>query len=265
MDTQLIIILSVVAGILTPIIIYMNIDEIIGWFKNSFRKKIFVDPILAEKRLQVLKQQFSDIDKYFDEKASQKNSEARKRCEKTNSICPKCSSKNVNHRVKRVQGKVDGNIHGSSFLFSGSLSGSLHGEMDTNEVNKCNDCQNEWKIDDYKYTHSCDLMEESISRVYHYFYWIDRSKKVEFDKNNLSEKFSSYEEKRKFEMDKALNDSWLIREIKETWEKYPIELFEYLFKEHQKSSQNDFFNFYDPKLLENIGMKHIDEFINRRK
>jgi hypothetical protein len=226
------------------------------WVYNV--KKVFVDPILAEKRLQVLKQQFSEIDKYFDGKATQKNNDGSSQSQKTNSTCPKCSSTNVNHRIKRVQGNLNGDIYGSSSLFFGSLSGSVHGEMDTNEVNKCNSCQNEWKVDDYKYTYSSKLMEESIETVYYYFYWIEKSNKVEFDKNDLSEKFSSLQEKRKFEMDKALNDSWSIREIKEI---YSIELFEYIFKEHHESYQSDFYSFYDPKLLENMGMKHIDKFI----
>jgi hypothetical protein len=223
MDTRIIEIVGVAIFIITLI----NLNEIKGFLKNLFKKKIFVNPILAEKRLQILKQQFSEIDKYFDGKATEKNSDGRSRSQKTNSTCPKCSGTNVNHRIKRVQGKVDGDVHGSSFLFSGSLSGSLHGEMDTNEVNKCNDCQNEWKVNDYKYTYGSELRESSIDRIYYYFYWIEKAKNVEFDKNNLSEKFSSLEEKRKFEMDKALNDSWSIREIKKVWGGYSIELFEY--------------------------------------
>ena len=148
----------------------MNFDKIKGFLKKLFRKKIFVDPILAEKRLQILKQQFSEINKYFDDKSTQKNSEGRSQSEKNNSSCPKCNSTYINHRIKRIQGKIDGDIYGSSSLFSGSLSGSLHGKIDTNEVNKCNDCQNEWKVSDYKYTYSSRLMRDSIIRIYSYFY-----------------------------------------------------------------------------------------------
>lgn len=260
MNTQLIIIFSVLLGVLIPLFIFMNIDKITGFFKNLLMNKIFVDPILAEKRLQILKQQYAEIKKYFYEKSTKNNNDNISRCQKINSICPKCNSTNVNHRIKRIQGKVD--VYGSSFPLFGNLSNSLYGEIDTNEINKCNDCQNEWKVDDYKYSGPHEFMKYSIKIIYYYFYWIKKCRKVDFDKNNLSEIFSSYEEKKKYEMNEAINDSWSIREIKEIWGKYSIELFEYIFKEEHDRLHNDFYGFYKPKLLENIGIKHIDDFIN---
>jgi hypothetical protein len=66
MDTSIIVLIILVILILAGLIFpFLHM-----WVYNV--KKVFVDPILAEKRLQVLKQQFSEIDKYFDGKATQK-------------------------------------------------------------------------------------------------------------------------------------------------------------------------------------------------
>ena len=133
--------------------------------------------------------------------------------------------------------------------------------MDTNEVNKCNSCQHEWKVKDWDYVSSKDMFEDVVSNIYYYFYRIEEAKNVKFDSSDLSEKFNSFEEKRNYELNKAINDTWRIDSIKQTWKDYSIELFEYVFEKHQKSYMSDFWNFYDVKLLENMGIKHLDEFI----
>lgn len=56
---------------------------------------------------------------------------------KRDSICPNCRSTNIVDKISRVQGNVSG-----SFVWG---SGSLSGESDTNEVNHCNGCGNQWK------------------------------------------------------------------------------------------------------------------------
>jgi len=76
----------------------MNFDKKIkGFLKNLFKKKI-VDPVLEEKRLKILKQQYSEIVKYFDEKADQHNNIRKLQSEENNSICPSCKSTFVNYR-----------------------------------------------------------------------------------------------------------------------------------------------------------------------
>lgn len=191
----------------------------------------------------------------------EKNDSNRNSVKESNSVCPKCKSTNVNNRIKRIQGSLDGEVSGSSFLLAGSLYGSVHGSLDTNEVNKCNSCQHEWKVKDWDYVSSKDMFEDVVSNIYYYFYRINEAKNVKFDSSDLSEKFNSFEEKRNYELNKALNDTWRIDSIKKTWKDYSIELFEYVFEKHQKSYMSDFWNFYDVKLLENMGIKHLDEFI----
>lgn len=63
-----------------------------------------------------------------------------------NDKCPHCKSTNVNNRISRIQGSLKGSSYGNYSLFGGSISGNISGSLDTNEVNKCNDCQNEWKV-----------------------------------------------------------------------------------------------------------------------
>lgn len=51
--------------------------------------------------------------------------------------CPKCKDKTIVDKIRQVQGK--GNVGGNLFGVNGSLS------IDTDEVNHCNKCGNEWK------------------------------------------------------------------------------------------------------------------------
>lgn len=233
----------------------------LNW-KKYFNKPI--DPILKEKRQIKLKEQYSQIEKEFNDKATSTNRSNNESSDRSNSTCPKCKSTNVNNRIKRVQGKIDGEVEGSSFLFSGSLYGSVHGELDTNEVNKCNSCQHEWKVSKSSYKWGGDLMEDSCRTVFYFFSNINDAKNTKFDKNDLSEKFNSLEEKRAHFLSEALNlNSWRAKEIKSVWEKYSIELFEYIFENKASSfHKENFQKYYDPTLLEQMGMKHIDEFLN---
>lgn len=247
----------VIVILVIPVLLIYNYRGLI----TRKTSKIIIDPVLKEKRFNKLKEQYQHLENSLSKKASEKNDENRMNTRESNSVCPKCKSTSVNNRIKRIQGSLDGEVSGSSFLLAGSLYGSVHGSLDTNEVNKCNSCGHEWKVKDYKYTHCSDMMEDIVQSVYYYFYRINNAKNVKFDKNDLSEKFNSFEEKRDYELDIALNDSWRINSIKNTWGEYSIELFEYVFEKHGKSHMNDFWNFYDVKLLEGMGIKHIDEFI----
>jgi len=67
------------------------------------------------------------------------------RIKKLNEICPKCSSNKVVDKISQLKGEINGTSFGSMSFGSGYSSGSIHGSMDTYEINKCNDCGNEWK------------------------------------------------------------------------------------------------------------------------
>jgi len=235
-----------------------------NWYeiKKVFKKIEYVDPILKEKRLSILKSQYRSLEETSSNEAKEKDKSNYSYFEKQNNQCPKCGSSRVNDRIKRVQGELDGSISGSSFLFSGYMSGSIHGELDTNEVNKCNDCQHEWKKEKYHWVVTSEIIDSKLDTIYYYLWGIGQSKKVKFDENDLTEKFNSLQEKKAFELNKSMNDSWRIDKIKKDWGNYSIELITKLLDEHR--SHNDYIEFgIDLELIfkTKLGLKHIDEFI----
>jgi hypothetical protein len=113
-----------------------------------------------------------------------------------NEKCPHCFSKNVNNRISRIQGSLSGSSHGSMAFGFGSSSGSIRGTLDTNEVNKCNDCQHEWKVEnpfDYSYTSIYEVMK-TLSRQLRRIEKILKGD-VKWNPNDLDEKCKTKEEK----------------------------------------------------------------------
>ena len=89
-----------------------------------------------------------------------------KRIKDANEICPKCSSKKVVDKISQLKGEINGSSStygGGSFLggFSSFGSGSIHGSMDTFEINKCNECGNEWKKISYNH-YGCPSWDEKM-------------------------------------------------------------------------------------------------------
>ena len=69
----------------------------------------------------------------------------KKKVKDENDICPKCGSNNVVDKISQLKGEINGTSFGTMSFGSGYSSGSIHGTMDTLEINKCNECSNEWK------------------------------------------------------------------------------------------------------------------------
>ena len=128
--------------------------------------------------------------------------------EEKNSVCPKCGSKNVVHKV--VRGK--GDIHGSgSSSLSGSISGGLFGvgggiygsgrsrvdgKYDTYPVNKCKDCEHEWNVEESEHYSTTDDFSHYNSIAPGYFYRrIENYFDLEYDPYDEKEQFNSLEEK----------------------------------------------------------------------
>jgi len=86
--------------------------------------------------------------------------EKKKEVDEKNSTCPRCGSKNVVHKVVRTKGEIHGtgssgsygSIGGSLLGFAGSVSSyghsSIDGEIDTLQINRCKDCEEEWNIEE---------------------------------------------------------------------------------------------------------------------
>lgn len=93
-----------------------------------------------------------------------------------NSICPMCKKSSIVNKIAQVQGS--GSVSGSFGPFGGGLYGSS--SIDTNEVNHCNDCGNQWKKEKMKY-----IWEMAVVST-----WIDdintsQDKEYEFAKRTL--------------------------------------------------------------------------------
>jgi len=95
-----------------------------------------------------------------DAKSKEIYKEKKKEVDEKNSTCPRCGSKNVAHKVVRTKGEIHGtgssssygSIGGSLFGFAGSVSSygnsSIDGEIDTLQINRCKDCEEEWNIEE---------------------------------------------------------------------------------------------------------------------
>jgi len=76
---------------------------------------------------------------------------------KTDSICPKCRSETIVNKISRVQGSV----HGSFSLGFGDVDGST----DTNSVNHCNSCGNQWKKYKTNYKSCEDILADWMNHI----------------------------------------------------------------------------------------------------
>jgi hypothetical protein len=130
----------------------------------------------------------------------------------------------------------------------------IHGKIDTEPVNKCNDCQNEWKIAEY-YDPYVSTLNAVADRIYDCLRHIHKAynETVEFDVNDLSEKFASAEEKRQHDVENILDNFW-VKQTKDLFSGYSIELMPYIFlSEFQDDSYHlEKWNEFDKSLLQTV-------------
>lgn len=136
---------------------------------------------------------------------------------KLNAKCPKCGSEYINDRIKRVQGDINVTNSGSSFLFSSSYHNETKAHIDTNEVNKCNDCGHEWKKNSSTYIGTYETTKDLIQYVVWYLEQYHDLVNCEFDPLNIEEQYNSFEEK-KSALQKRFDDSWIIPRTRNFWE-----------------------------------------------
>jgi hypothetical protein len=171
------------------------------FFKEYFKKR----KELKVKRIKLLKAELEQIWDKCEKDASDHNDWGRKYKSKQNDICPNCKSKNVIDSIKRTQGKIRG---------SGNLFGAeINGDIDTNEIRKCNDCGNEWKTYDYDYKSKRDSLHDKLCVVAWQLEDYYDLEHCEFDDTDLNEEYNSLEEKKEA-LKKSLNSSYRIKEIK---------------------------------------------------
>src|SRR5262245_34349667 len=89
--------------------------------------------------------------KYSEDESTYKNN--------TDNKCPNCGGKKIVNKIARVEGR--GSVSGSFFLGGGSLYGSSR--TDTNGVNHCNDCGNQWKKYERNFKWTDDFIADWIN------------------------------------------------------------------------------------------------------
>jgi len=168
---------------------------------------------------------------------------------------------------KKIEGSINGSSSSSSSYFlgigGGYSSGSLNGKIDTNEVNKCNDCGHEWKVSKLNLDGVSDVSEVKLSFLRLYYQHIKEYENATFDPNDITEKYSSLQEKKESLLKKVESNLWKT-EIQEFWGKYSIELYLKLM-EVEKYRTYQHMEFLDRvvPMLESLGIRHIDEFLNK--
>lgn len=183
--------------------------DIFGIKKRKIRKEK-KSLTRKEKKVEILKLAKEDY-KRLKEKAlvisRESNTFWEARDKNSNSTCPSCQSKNVNDRIKRTQGEFSGSASGSmggfGILGTGVMAGSYNsnskGSIDTNEVNKCNDCSHEWKKSKMASSYgkySDKVLDDIFDDVNDILEGHKKALIAKIDLNDLAEKFDTDEEKR---------------------------------------------------------------------
>ncbi len=78
-----------------------------------------------------------------------------------NGICPLCKDTNIVNKIARVEGS--GYVSGSFAYGFGSVHGSS--KTDTNEVNHCNKCGNQWKKYNISYKWKADVIADWMNDI----------------------------------------------------------------------------------------------------
>lgn len=206
--------------------------------------------IAAEQKVLMLKTDIKRIKEKANLISNQDYTDNRRYQKNHDNKCPKCGSTNVNDRIKRIQGSLNGGISGHSSFFGGSMYDSIKGELDTNEVNKC-ECGHEWKK--YKFDHNSkrEVIEDKIDRVRYALSNYYKAEHCKFNPLDLEETYLTKEEKQSaLNKEKTFWDSDVIN----FWSGTLIDTLLELVKEYQSEwNINDFNENYNENVLIKLG------------
>lgn len=170
--------------------------------------------------------QYDHLETYLNALRRMVNSGRSEYSRNRNAECPKCGSNEVNDRIKRIQGEGESSFSGSFMFGCGSISGSGSSSIDTNEVNKCNKCEHEWKKHDYEWESERDMFEDMVFYPnFYYRKWLEKD-------DEPKEHKASWRKTKKEEDDDAekfiteANDR-LLGYCKEVIRSYAVEEFKY--------------------------------------
>lgn len=121
--------------------------------RNNVKKIKQFFNIFTKEENKIIAEQCDKMRKMANDFSLKYNNEDRITQKNRDSKCPNCRASEIVNKITRVEGS--GYVSGSFILGGGSVYGSS--TTDTNEVNHCNKCGNQWKKYERKYK-----WEESI-------------------------------------------------------------------------------------------------------
>jgi hypothetical protein len=206
----------------------------------------------SEYEVAKIKEEIKSIEDKSSKDSSESYQQSIKYANTANSKCPKCSGTNVNDRIKQHKGEISGRFSGSSFFGTGSSSGSLSGKLDTHGVNKCNDCEHEWKKTEPYYPNSKSSLDMMVKRVVFYLQNVHEYNNMKYDPLDLDEKFSSLEEKKNSKK-RTIDDSFNALSI--FWKGYHIETLETMIDRDGGWAIDSYYKFKDEQALCELGFE----------
>lgn len=138
------------------------IEYLLKLFSNSEKLREIVNNPTAT-QLVLLAEDEELVWKRAKEAADIEWNEEYNRQQKSDGTCPNChATSDIVNKIKEVygSGNVDGDVSGNLFGVYGSTHGSMR--IDTNGVNHCNKCGNEWKKYKTNYVYKSDIMEKGL-------------------------------------------------------------------------------------------------------
>jgi predicted nucleic-acid-binding Zn-ribbon protein len=124
-------------------------------------RKLFNLPNAEQRKL--LRESIERIEKRAEAIRDRKYDERTASVRKANETCPLCRNTQGNvNKIRRTKGS--GNVYGSFLFGSGSLYGSS--SLDTDEVNHCGKCGNEWFKDKAVWLSKDSVIADGIEHIY---------------------------------------------------------------------------------------------------
>ena len=141
----------------------------------NLRKLLYIP---TKEQIALLQADVQNILKQCDVIASSEYRDQKEAKESHDGVCPKCRARkeDIVDKIRQVQGK--GSVGGSFNLGFGSVSGSM--SIDTDEVNHCNKCGNEWKKMKTKYVSASDIVRVTLNYLGDIFDDPDHNKKLKW-------------------------------------------------------------------------------------
>jgi len=152
-----------------------------------------------------LSDQLNALEKMYDGIYENIHSSQSSSATKSNNTCPKCGaeSESIVNKIRQVKGEIDGD-----FIFG---FGSVDGEIDTESVNHCNKCGNEWEKQEMSRSDAREATMSQILRPMYYFFSTDQ--------DNNSDELKKFSAKAVKMFIKKHDDGYKAEELKKLSEK----------------------------------------------